>query len=755
MNYKKPPIYISYAWGNSPDSEEEIVVNDLCDALKGKGFEVVRDRDYLKYLDNLPPFLKKIGSGGYVVAIVGKKYLRSENCMIETSFMAQKGDIDKRVFPIILSDNHAVYKIQSRNELLQEVKRYWEPKEQELLKILQDLNLQQGFLSARADAGLVTQLLNYLSEFINYLGKTLQILSQEHLSENFKRLIDEIDKVVDEDFNQICEFYRLPISVSVYYNHFNAEYVGRKDDIKFVSDFLNDPNRHFLLLFGVGGMGKSHLLSECLKNYKSGFFYAECNVNFKLTTLFQTCSISYLEELVTTEHKHNYFLDEFVRKNICLILDDFYETADFEVRSLVPHLTRIPSGKLLLVSRAIPKELHHVGFQFENREILPLDYGDFEKVMQNYIATEHKKLLLSENDLKKIFEKAQGYPLGGQLIVRLLDLQLPLNELLNDLPNFEAQLDPEGKDFSGRLLDNIFKKGATDEIKLLCEFSALFGASAVELVQQLPSFKLRAFDTLICRRRFIWKDDGGFFNCHAMIKDYAYEKLTDKVTVHKKLGRFFENIMMKTWKFDTNLVESAIQHYKRVGKNELKMFGERMDKNFKIRDVKSLIDENVKNTIRNYSSLLEVYPDKMPFYNELGMAYRLNGQRQLAIDTFLKGLKVEPENVRVCNELGITYRDNGQFKEAIDTCNKAIEINPNPKQKQAYLNLLQIYLFFQPDKIRAQEYFDKLDMPPHHASFNNNRKAFKLLIENFGAILNLSLNDFKIYDRYMFFCYSI
>ena len=83
MNYKKPPIYISYAWGNSPDSEEEIVVNDLCDALKGKGFEVVRDRDYLKYLDNLPPFLKKIGSGGYVVAIVGKKYLRSENCMIE------------------------------------------------------------------------------------------------------------------------------------------------------------------------------------------------------------------------------------------------------------------------------------------------------------------------------------------------------------------------------------------------------------------------------------------------------------------------------------------------------------------------------------------------------------------------------------------------------------------------------------------------------------------------------------------------
>ena len=50
--------------------------------------------------------------------------------------------------------------------------------------------------------------------------------------------------------------------------------------------------------------------------------------------------------------------------------------------------------------------------------------------------------------------------------------------------------------------------------------------------------------------------------------------------------------------------------------------------------------------------------------------------------------------------------------------------------KQAYLNLLQIYLFFQPNKIYAQEYYDKLNIPPHHSSFNSNKKSFQLIIDN-------------------------
>ena len=60
MRFKKPPLYISYAWGSNPDSEEEKVVDSLCAALIKNKYEVVRDQSYLKYFDNLPDFLKKI-----------------------------------------------------------------------------------------------------------------------------------------------------------------------------------------------------------------------------------------------------------------------------------------------------------------------------------------------------------------------------------------------------------------------------------------------------------------------------------------------------------------------------------------------------------------------------------------------------------------------------------------------------------------------------------------------------------------------
>lgn len=187
---KKPPIYISYAWGCNSNPEEEKVVNALYSALTSHNYEVVRDIDYLKYLDNLPDFFKTIGKGGYVVSIVGNKYLHSENCMIEASYMAQKGDLKLRVFPVLLSTLKSVFNIETRNNLITDLEQFWKPKEEELKKTLAEKNYPQGFISMRKDASSVTKLIDYLSEFVHYLGTTLEISSQEHIDEKFKRLIE-------------------------------------------------------------------------------------------------------------------------------------------------------------------------------------------------------------------------------------------------------------------------------------------------------------------------------------------------------------------------------------------------------------------------------------------------------------------------------------------------------------------------------------------------------------------------------------
>jgi tetratricopeptide (TPR) repeat protein len=672
-----PPIYISYAWGQSAESEEEKVVNSLCDKLASLGYKYVRDRNYLKYLDDLPNFLKRIGSGGYVIAIIGDKYLHSENCMIEASYMAQKGSLGIRVFPVTLSSLKGIYKIESRTKLIDEISEYWKDKENDIKELLDKLRYTQGFISLRKDLSLVTQLTNYLSEFIRHIGTTLQISAQEHLDENFTRLIESLNTRMDSDSKEFKESMGFPDLGQPYYKRFSSEYIGRKESINDVLNFLNDLEKHFMLLYGVGGMGKSHLIDISRRAYDNPFLlHEECTINYNLKSLFKTCKITYPENLDTTEERQNYFLKEFCERDIYLILDDFYETVDFEIRNMLPKIAGIPSGKILLVSRAIPKELESIGFHFDKYFIPPLNETDFNTVIKNYIIIEKKELELSPSQLHKIYEKTQGYPLGGQLLVDLLFLGEGLDEILADLPKFEAELDEEGKKFSGRLLDNIFRKGNPREITLLCQFSALFGASHKGLIRQLPAFNQTAFDALVNRRKFIWKDDSDLFNSHAMIKDYAYDKLGDKAAIHQHLGKYFEGKLFANPSLDSTILESAIQHYKRVSLFELKKFGQRVDWIFNISNVKSLIEIDVKDTIKNYNNLLDVYPEKIAYYNELGIAYRLNNQLQQAIETFLKLLKVKKDDVKAHNELGITYRESGKPQLAIETFLKAIEIDP-------------------------------------------------------------------------------
>lgn len=239
MNLPRPPIFISYAWGQ-PDTEEYIVVNSLCEILSSLNIEYVRDIDYLKYLDNLPVFLKKIGSGGYVIAIVGGKYLHSENCMIEASYMAFKGNLETRVFPITLSSLKGVYNIESRTKLFTELTRYWADKESTIKEFLQEQKFPQGFISLRGDLSLISQLTNNISEFLRHIGTKLQITSQEHLDENFKRLIETINATIEIDYNEIKESIGLKGEGTPYYQRFSSEYIGRKENIDDVLKFLNN-----------------------------------------------------------------------------------------------------------------------------------------------------------------------------------------------------------------------------------------------------------------------------------------------------------------------------------------------------------------------------------------------------------------------------------------------------------------------------------------------------------------------------------
>ncbi len=553
-----------------------------------------------------------------------------------------------------------------------------------------------------------------------YDGKTSQ--SKNYQISEVKKYREELYRVIVEKRIQLIDIDIEPEKPGGYYQRFSAEYIGRDENVKHVLDFLNNPDQHFMLLYGIGGMGKSHLISECRERFEdSAVIHKEGNLNYTLKTLFNICNIPYPEELSDASAIQQRFLDEFCDRNIILILDDFYEIIDKEVRDLLPKFTKIAKGKILLVSRIIPEELTQTGMHVNAYEVPSLIKEDFITVIQNYIQSEGKIVTIADQDLNKIYNKAQGYPLRGQLIVDLLDMEEKLADILKNLSKFQAKRDPEGKQFINRLLDNIFKKGSRKEIDLLCEFSALYEFSSIDVVKQLPSFDFNAFEALVKRRKFIVKEADGSFHCHTMIKDFAFEKLSEKEAVYKAIGKYYEKIL-----FQNNSLNSEILGitYRENNQKEL------------------AIDTFLKG--------LKVEPENVRVLYELGITYRENDQKQLAIDTFQKIIEeIDPKHAPSYSELGIIYREKNQFEEAIQISEKALAINP--KHEPSLINLLQIYLYFKPEKTKAKVFYDKLnDMPQAHRSFKKQRKNYEVSIENLDSIWNLTIDEFKIYDRYIF-----
>ncbi len=496
-----------------------------------------------------------------------------------------------------------------------------------------------------------------------------------------------------------------------------------------------------------------------MKDYNgTTFFYHSVSPNetFSLIKLFEICLLPKPDDNLSLEDTHNFFIERFQQNDVHLILDDYYEIQDEDVKLLLPKLIAIGKGKVLILSRVIPSQVSHLTNEFWNYKILSLPEPEFKQIIQNYINA--KNVYLSESDIHLIFEKAQGYPLGGQLIIDAKPYSATLGELLSDLPQFEAELDPDGKSYSGRLLDRIFQKGNNEEITLLCEFSALFGASDIETIRELPSYNLHAFEGLHRRKSFVDMDAQGKFSSHAMIKDFAYYRLKNRKDLHLKLGIYFESKIIGRTDDDWKWLNEAILHYTRADKDELLSFKQRVERKFESRNIKGLIEKNRINTIRNYVTLINLYPDKPAYYNELGIAYRLNNQRNNAIETFERALEIEPSDLPSLNELGITYRENNQKTKAIETFERALEIEPKHLPS---LNELGITYRENNQKTKAIETFERaLEIEPKHLpslnelgiTYRENNQKTKA-IETFERALEIepkhlpSLNELGITYR--------
>ena len=182
-------VYISYNW--QEDSNE--MANQLVQAFDAKGIEIIRDKTHTSYKDSIKNFMRQIGRGKCVVAVISDRYLKSENCMFELVEIARNGDFYQRIFPIILPDAR-IHKDFERIDYL----KYWEDEKAKLQAKYKQIDLAKTN-SIMATLNLYDEIRDNIDNLTNILKDMNTLNIDLHRQSEFAAMIEAVETKLAED----------------------------------------------------------------------------------------------------------------------------------------------------------------------------------------------------------------------------------------------------------------------------------------------------------------------------------------------------------------------------------------------------------------------------------------------------------------------------------------------------------------------------------------------------------------------------
>ncbi len=186
-------VYISYNW--QEDSNE--MANQLVQAFAAKGIEIIRDKTHTTYKDSIKNFMRQIGQGKCVVAVISDRYLKSENCMFELVEIARNGDFYQRIFPIILPDAR-IHKDFERIDYL----KYWEDEKAKLQAKYKQIDLAKTN-SILETVNLYDEIRGNIDNLTNILKDMNTLNIDLHRQSEFAAMIQKVETKLAEDSQNI------------------------------------------------------------------------------------------------------------------------------------------------------------------------------------------------------------------------------------------------------------------------------------------------------------------------------------------------------------------------------------------------------------------------------------------------------------------------------------------------------------------------------------------------------------------------
>ncbi len=109
--------------------------------------------------------------------------------------------------------------------------------------------------------------------------------------------------------------------------------------------------------------------------------------------------------------------------------------------------------------------------------------------------------------------------------------------------------------------------------------------------------------------------------------------------------------------------------------------------------------QNFSDAIKSYTKVIELIPESSSGYAGLGFTYRIQGENQKAIESFLEGIKKAEDNAMLHFELAETYFDLDQYENALKSYHKAIQFSGIENEVEILHRIAQVNLGMdEPDK---------------------------------------------------------
>ena len=315
---------------------------------------------------------------------------------------------------------------------------------------------------------------------------------------------------------------------------------------------------------GLGGVGKTEFVLKCIEEFlpKEKVVWFECLHDSKADSLI---GLSGYPEVLKGENKtelakYSGFVELIERDEKTLVLDNFQTVTGNSLEELLKFAERrLKKAKIIVVSR------HHPSFGVKFVPIELNGLGDEAlSYAQKFKGAYYKSVEVSQGDLQAICASLDGHPLAIELAVQLLSYGESSENIIKTI----VRAADKSKELTARLLDEIFDHPQSTEQEK--EFLLRFSIFRSEINKDGLSALFDKGDDSTILYKLIEKKMvsvvHGSYRTHPLIREFCYQRLSDKEAVHEKAASYFET--RRTDRFDPFLEEEIFYHLDSSKKRE-------------------------------------------------------------------------------------------------------------------------------------------------------------------------------------------